>query len=204
MDTITPAFSLASSLFPKSRRAVLGLLLSHPDRAFYLRQIVGITGLGVGHIQRELRRLAEAGIIRRFEQGRHVYFQADETCPIHDELRGIVIKTMGVAEALGSALMPLRDGIRVAFIYGSVARGEESSASDLDLMVVGDVTFAEVVDAISPVEQRIRRPVSPTVYPSQEFAAKLGDGHHFLTKVAEGDKLMLIGDDNDIAGLSGQ
>lgn len=86
--------SLATLLFPKARRMLLGLLLSHPERAFYLREIVELTGLGIGNLQREFARLADAGIIRRFKQGRHVYFQANPTCPIYPELRGIVLKTM--------------------------------------------------------------------------------------------------------------
>lgn len=196
--------SLATIVFPKARRAVLGLLLSHSDRAFYLREIVERTGLGIGHLQREFERLAEAGIIRRFKQGRHVYFQADQTCPIYNELRGIVLKTVGVADEMRRALLPLRKRIRVAFIYGSVARGSETSASDIDLMVIGDVTLAEVVDAVRETEAIILRPVNPTVYPSKEFTAKLAASQHFLTKVMGREKLMLMGDEDDLAALSGK
>ena len=195
---------VASTLFPKSRRAVLGLLLSHPDRAYYLREILTITGLGNGHLQRELDRLVEVGIIRRFKQGRHVYFQAESRCPIFDELRGIVIKTFGAADTIRQALSPLRDQIRVAFIFGSVARGEEHSASDVDLMIIGDLALADAVKAIRDVEQTLRRSVNPTVYPPKEFTSKLAKGNHFLTKVTNGDKLMLIGDDDDVRALSGQ
>ncbi len=198
------AINLASSLFPKSRRAVLGLLLSHPARAFYLREIVELTGLGMGHLQRELARLVKAGIIGRTKQGRHVYFQAESTCPIFDELRGIVIKTLGVAEVLRQALLPLRDRICVAFLFGSLARGEERPDSDVDLMIVGDVTLADVVHAIRDVEQTICRPVNPTVYPTEELTSKLIEGHHFLTKVVEAKKLMLIGTEDDITELLGQ
>ena len=198
------ALSLASTLFPKSRRAVLGLLLSHTDQAFYLREIAEITGLGLGHLQRELDRLEKSGIIHRFKRGRHVFFQANPACPIFDELRGIVIKTMGVAESLRQVLLPLRERICLAFIFGSVARRQENSASDVDLMVVGDVSLAEVVDVIRGIEQDVGRPVNPTVYPREEIAAKLAAGHHFVTRVVEGEKLMLIGDEDDLKALSGQ
>ena len=196
--------SLATIVFPKARRAVLGLVLSHPDRAFYLREIVELTGLGIGHLQREFERLAEAGIIRRFRQGRHVYFQADQTCPIYNELRGIVLKTVGVADEMRRALSPLRKRIRVAFVYGSVARGSENSASDIDLMVVGDLTLADVVDAVRETESVLLRPVNPTVYPWKEFTAKLAAGQHFLTKVMGREKLLLIGGEDDLAALSGK
>ncbi len=194
--------SLTTVLFSKARRAVLGLILSHPDRAFYLREIVKLTGLGIGHLQREFEQLTAAGIIRRFEQGRHVYFQADQTCPIYHELRDIVRKTVGVADELRRALWPLRDRVRVAFIFGSVARGEENSASDLDVMVIGDVTLSEVVEALRGSEAVLLRPVNPTVYPEKEFHAKLAVKQHFLTKVMDREKLMLIGDVDDLAALS--
>ncbi len=196
------AKTLASTLFPKSRRMVLGLLMSHPDRAFYLREIAEITHLGVGHLQRELNRLVAVGILRRSKRGRHVYFQADPACPVFDELRGIVIKTIGVVDSLRQALLPLRERIRAAFIFGSIARGDEHAASDVDLMVIGDVSLADVVDVIRTAEQCIARPVNPTVYPPGEFAAKLAAGHHFVTKVVQHEKLMLMGDESDIAALS--
>ena len=101
--------------------------------------------------------MAEAGIIRRFTQGRHVYFQADQACPIYNELRSIVFKTVGVADELRRALLPLQKRIRVAFIYGSVARESEDSASDVDVMVVGDVILAEVVDAVHETETVLLR-----------------------------------------------
>ncbi len=184
---------VASALLPKSRRAVLGLLYGRPDRAFYLREVIRLTGLGVGHVQRELTRLAGAGIILRREQGRHVYFQANEQCPIYTELRGIVTKTVGAVAVLREALAPVADRIVVAFIYGSVARGDEKQASDLDVMVIGDVTFAEVVDAIRTAEPKLHRNIHATVYPVDEFTRKLAARHHFLTTVTKCDKVFVVG-----------
>jgi len=195
---------LVSTLFPKCRRMILGLLIGQPDRAFYLREIAQRAQVGVGQLQRELDRLVKVGILRRFKQGRHVYFQADPACPVFDELRGIVIKTIGVADVLRQVLLPLRERITAAFIFGSVARREERSASDVDLLVIGEVSLADVVDVIRDAEQSIGRPVNPTVYPREEFSDKLKAAHHFVTKVAEGEKLMLIGDESDVAALSGK
>jgi len=197
-------FNLISALFPKNRQAVLGLLHGQPGKTYYLRQVVEKTGLGVGHVQRELNRLAEAGIIRRFKRGRHVFFQANENCPIYGELRQIVMKTIGVHDVLAAALEPLRELIRVAFVFGSVARVTERSDSDLDLMVIGDVTFAQVAAAIRDSELEIGRAINPVVYPRDEFMRKLSEGHHFLTSVCKDDKLLVIGDDDDLAALSGQ
>lgn len=192
---------VAASLFPKSRRAVLGLLYGQPDRAFYLRQIVDLSGLGVGHVQRELKRLVEGGIILRSEQGRHVYFQANEHCPVYAELRGIVTKTVGAVVVLREALAPLADRIVAAYVYGSVARGEDRHASDLDLMVIGDATFGEVVAAIRPAEPKLHRNINPTVYPVNEFAQKLAARHHFITTVMNRDKLFVVGDADELARL---
>ena len=196
--------SLASALFPKSRIAVLRLLLSRSDRAFYLREIAELEGLSVGHLSRELDRLVDSGIITRFTQGRHVYFQANPDCPIFNELRGIVVKTMGIGHLVEQALSRLADRIQVAFIYGSVARGEEQSDSDVDLMVVGEVSLAETVSVIRDVERVIDRPINPSVYSNDEFTSKLASGHHFLTKVIQGEKLMLIGDEHDLTTVSRQ
>jgi hypothetical protein len=198
MSSFDPA---SQALFPKARSAILGLLFSHPDRAFYLREIIALTGLGVGHVQRELRRLSRGGILRRSRQGRHVYFQADERCPVYEELRALVARTVGAVGLLGHALAPLADRIAIAFIYGSVARGEEQSESDLDLMVIGDVAFAEVVSAIRDVESRAGRAINPTVYPPQELRVKLAAGHHFLTSVVRGEKLFVVGNDDDLRSL---
>jgi predicted nucleotidyltransferase len=201
MSTVPSASPIAQALFSGARRAVLGLLFARPDEAFYLRQIVQITGTGVGQVQREVRQLSDAGIIRREVRDRHVYFQAETDCPIYKELRGIVTKTVGAASVLTGALAPLRRRIAVAFIYGSVARGRERRSSDVDLMVVGAATFAQVADAIRPAETRLGRPVNPTVYPATEFRDKVAAGHHFLKTVAAGPKLFVLGGEHEFATL---
>ena len=196
--------SPASVLFSKARRAVLGCLYAHPDRRFYLREIVEIAQLGLGSTQRELKLLFDAGVIRRSREGRHVYFQADEHCPIYDELRSIVTKTIGAVDVLRHVLDPLAERIVVAFVFGSVARGEQGNESDLDLMVIGDVSFADVVDVIREAETRIRREVNPTVFPCPEFQAKLARRNHFLVSVLKRDKVFVVGDQHELDALSAE
>lgn len=196
--------ALSAALWPKARAAIIGLLFGRPDEAFYLREIVERTGLGVGHVQRELKRLTDAGVFERTERGRHVYFQADRDCPIFDELRGIATKTMGAPAVLRDALAPLADRIVAAFIFGSFARGDEHSGSDIDLMVIGDTTFAEVVRAIRPAEAKLDRPINPTVYPVAEFRAKRAAGHHFVNSVMNGEKQFILGDADELADLPGE
>jgi predicted nucleotidyltransferase len=201
MDTGRSADPLSTALFPESRRAILGLLYAHPDESFYLRQIVDLAGLAVGQTQRELKRLTESGILERSERGRHVYFRANERCPIYDELKGIVAKTTAGGAAIARGLAPLVDRIKVAFLFGSVARGEETRGSDIDVMVVGSASFAEVAGAVRAVEQQLRREINIVVYPVGEFTARVQQGHSFLARVIEDEKTFIVGSQYELDAL---
>ncbi|MCK5205036.1 MAG: nucleotidyltransferase domain-containing protein [Desulfobacterales bacterium] len=203
MSTTIEHSKLSKTLFGKTRRAVLSVLYSHTDESFYLRQLVRITGVGVGAMQRELKQLTDSGIIRRLRIGRQIFFQANTDCPVFKELRDLVIKTIGVGDVLRSALVPLAERIQIAFIYGSLARGEETRSSDLDVLVVGDLTFAEVVSAISPLQETLSREINPSVYPLKEFKSKVSEGQHFISTVLEAPKIFVIGDNNELEKLVG-
>src|SRR4030065_1394981 len=140
MSTAPYKEDISQPLFGKPRRAVLSLLYSHVDEAFYLRQIVRVAGVGLGAVQRELKQLSDAGIIQRIVRGRQVYYQANPRCPVFAELKNLVVKTVGVGAALQAGLAPLGGRINVAVIYGSIARSEEHRDSDVDVLVVGKVT----------------------------------------------------------------
>ena len=206
MDTIdlimgtskrSPTDALSAALFGKGRRKVLGLLFSRPDELFYFREIARWAGAGLGAAQRELHRLAIAGIVRRTRRGNQVYFQADAQCPIFAELRGIVLKTAGVGDVLRAALASLASRIRLAFVYGSIARGEPRQASDVDLCVVGEVTFAEVVEALAPAQDTLAREINPTVYSPDEFERKLAENHPFVSNILAGPRIVLMGDEGE-------
>jgi predicted nucleotidyltransferase len=202
MSTLPESDNLSKTLFSKTRRAVLSLLYSHVDDAYYLRQIVRSAGVGLGTVQRELKQLSDAGIIRRIVRGHQVYYQANPQCPVFAELKNLVLKTVGVGAALQAALTPLGDRIDVAFIYGSIARSEEHRDSDVDVLVVGKVTFAEIVSSLSEVQKAIAREINPTVYPPEEFRSKLAAGHHFLNSVLRGPIFFLIGDKRELARVA--
>lgn len=193
--------SLSATLFGKTRRAVLALLYSHVEEPFYFRQIARTAGVGLGAVQRELKKLSEAGIIRRTVRGRQVYYQANPECPVYSELKSLVVKTVGVGDVLRAALVPLADRINVAFLFGSLVGGSERSSSDADVMIVGDVTFAEVVSVLGRAQETVRREINPLVYPPEEFQFKLAADHHFLKKTLEGSKFFLIGDEYELAKL---
>lgn len=192
----------AMILFSKVRRAILSVLYCHADEAFYLRQIVRTTGFGLGPVQRELKQLTQCGIIRRSVRGRQVYFQANLDSPIFPELKSLIIKTVGIGDTLRAALAPIAGQLEVAFIYGSIARGEEGHRSDIDLLVVGDIAFADVVVNLQAAQKLLGREIFPTVYPPDEFKAKMRAKHHFLTSVLKGSKMYLIGDENELRRLA--
>ena len=202
MSTLPSTDNLSRTLFSKTRRAVLSLLYSHVDEAFYLRQIARAAGVGLGAVQRELKQLSDAGIIQRVVRGQQVYYQADPRCPVFAELKKLVVKTVGVGAALQAALVPLGDRINVAFIYGSIARSEERQNSDVDVLVVGKVTFGEIVSSLKEAQKTIGREINPTVYPPAEFRSKLAAGHHFLNAVLKEPMLFLIGDKRELARLA--
>ena len=202
MSTAPYKEDISQTLFGKTRRAVLSLLYSHVDEAFYLRQIVRVAGVGLGAVQRELKLLSDAEIIQRIVRGRQVYYQANPQCPVFEELKALVIKTVGIAAIVQAALAPLADRIRIAGIYGSIARSEEHRGSDVDLLVVGKVTFAEIVSALDQAQKTINREINPTVYPVDEFQSKLSAGHHFLSTIVEKPMFFLFGDKRELARLA--
>ncbi len=202
MSTLPENDTLSKTLFSKTRRALLSLLYSHVDDAYYLRQIVRAAGVGLGAVQRELKQLSDAGIVRRIVRGYQVYYQANPQCPVFTELKNLVLKTVGVGAALQAALAPLVDRIDVAFIYGSIARSEEHRDSDVDVLVVGKITFAEIVSSLSEAQKAIGREINPTVYPPAEFRSKLAAGHHFLNTVLKGPMFFVVGGKRELARLA--
>ena len=193
MGTTGIASSLGTLLLGKTRLSILSLLFSQPDRKLYLRQIIRLTGGGQGAIQRELASLVRAGVLTRTREANLVYFQLNRAVPVFDELRGIVQKTAGVADFLRAALLPLAASIQHAFIYGSTASGSERAESDIDLMVIGDVSFFDVVSATSPLQETLGREINPTVFTSDEFAKRLTARDPFLSQVAENAQVAVIG-----------
>jgi len=196
--------NLATALFPETRQAILAVTLLEPERWWFMSDLARHLGVPPSSLQRELASLASAGILVRREEGRHVYYRADLNCPILGELQGILVKTVGLADALKDALAPLADSIDCAFVCGSIARGEVGSQSDVDLMVVGDVGLARLSPVLKDMGGAIGRAINPTVYPAKEFAKKLAAGHHFLTSVMQHEKLYLIGDETNLAEASGR
>jgi predicted nucleotidyltransferase len=191
---------LADALFTKVQQRVLAVLFGNSGRSFYANEIIALAESGTGAVQRELAKLAAVGLITMRRQGNQKHYQANALSPVFNELRGLVLKTFGLADIVRTALSPLAPRIRAAFIYGSVAKAQDTATSDVDLMVVSDtVTYADVFSALEKVSSDLGRTVNPTVYTVQEFDRRVYDGKAFVTRVMKQPKLWLIGDERGLA-----
>jgi len=184
---------LCGGLFGKTRQAVLALLYGRTDTSFYTKQVLDAVKSGRGTVQRELKNLTDSGIIIREVQGRQVYYRANEKCPIFNELKSIVSKTFGLADVLREALAPLEEQIAFALVYGSMASGQATSASDIDLLVVGDIDETMLHRALSEAENRLGRPVNYTLMSQAEFDKKRSQKGGFLDRVLTKQKIMILG-----------
>lgn len=193
---------LATFLFSKTRRGLLALLYGRPDETFYINQLMQATGSGSGAVQRELKLMTEAGVLKRTQSGNLVYYQANSQCPIYDELKSVVRKTFGVADVIRQSLESAADKIQLAFIFGSVARSADDRKSDIDVMVVGRISFGDVVSLLSPAEEKLGRELNAVVYPIAEFKKKVKEDHYFVKTVLEGEKIFVIGDEGELSGLA--
>jgi len=190
-----PRRSLADALFSSTQQRVLGLLFGHPERSFFAREIIERLGAGSGAVQRELKKLAESGLLEVSRVGNQKHYQANPDSPIYAELRALVRKTIGLAEPLREALEPARGNLDMALVYGSVARGEEIASSDIDLLLVSDtLTLEEVYRLLAEAEQALGRKIHPTLYTPEEFNQRRRDGNPFLKRVLAGDPMVLIGE----------
>ena len=196
---------LADLLLGPLRQRVLSRLLMHPDASLHVRELARQTGSQPGTLNRELAKLARAGVLLRQQVGNQVHYQANRQCPVFDELAGLLRKTAGLAAVLADALAPLANAghIRVALVYGSVARAEETAASDVDVLVLGSLALADAVEALHPAQDRLGREINPVVYRPADFAAALAAGNTWAREVVTRPKLFLIGDADDLAELTG-
>ena len=195
---------LGEALFPGTRRKVLGLVFREPDRAYSLSELIEAADAGSGAVQREVERLAGCGLLAVDAAGRQKRYRANRDAPIFDELCSLVAKTMGVVPALADAVNASDDAIRLALVYGSVARGSDRADSDIDLLLVSDsMSLEEVFAFLAPVEDQLGRKISPTLYTSDELARRLREGNPFLKRVLAGKHIWLKGDMDAIGFTAG-
>lgn len=190
--------SFMAVLFSTYRRKVLGLLLLRPDVSLHVREISRLTGVPAGSLHRELRALTDAGLLQSEPAGNQVRYRANRTCPIFSELTEIFRKTAGLVDLLRDALAPLASRIEAAFVFGSMAIGTEGANSDVDVFVLGNVGFTDVVAALSPLRKRLGREINPVVTTPADFAAQRASRDRFVTRVMDEPKLFVIGVADDL------
>ena len=191
--------SIFDFLFPSTRGRILALLLLHPEQALHVRELARRTGVAAGTLARELARLAEVGLLKREVRGNQVAYSADVTCPVHIDLANLLRKTAGLANVVADALSPLSEKILVALIFGSQASGSANPGSDVDLLVIGEATFKEVVRAVHPAQSQLGREVNPKVFSTREWAEKRKAKDAFTQEIMKKPMILLIGSADDFA-----
>jgi predicted nucleotidyltransferase len=189
-----PGSGLADALFTKVQQRVLGVLFGNPDRSFYANELIAMAGSGTGAVQRELARLTSSGLVTVHPVGNQKHYQANAASPVFTELRALILKTSGLVDVLRAALQPLASQIDAAFVYGSVAKHQDTAASDIDLMVVSDtLSYAEVFGALEPATAKLGRTVNPTVYSRAEIDRRKLSDNAFIQRVWAQPRLPVIG-----------
>jgi predicted nucleotidyltransferase len=194
------ATSIADALFTKGQQRVLAVLFGTPSRSYYANEIIAMAGTGTGAVQRELARLEGAGLVTVKHVGKQKHYQANTDAPVFAELRALVLKTSGLADVLRAALAPVSASIQAAFVYGSVAKHEDSATSDVDLMVITErLTYADLFAALEDASNRLGRAVNPTVYAPSELARRVQQGNAFMKRVLSQPKIWVVGTERDLA-----
>lgn len=195
---------ILEALFPEVRAKVLAATFGQPAREWYVTELARALGTRPSSLQRELEALSKAGILKQRQDGRRVYVRPDRTSPVFADLKHLLEKTAGLIPILSRELEPLGESVRVAFLYGSIARSEETSASDMDLMVIGEAGLSDLIPALRSSERTLGRPVNPTVYSVEEFQQKARTRDHFVTTVLKGAKQFVKGSEHELEAIAGK
>jgi predicted nucleotidyltransferase len=196
---VTPRVSVADALFTKSQQRVLAVLFGNPHRSFYANEVIDLAGVGSGAAQRELAKLEGADLVTVTRVGKQKHYQANAASAVFEPLRELIRKTSGLASVLLSTLAPVAADIRAAFVYGSMAKGEDSATSDVDLMVISEsLAYADLFALLEEASTQLGRTVNPTVYAPEELAKRVRQKNSFVTRVLAQPKIWLIGGEDDL------
>lgn len=195
---------MLDKLFGSRLRArVIGWLFTHPDERFFVRQLTQLLGEDSTNLSRELARLEELGFLTCRLEGRQTYYQANAKSPLFEELKGLAVKTTGLADHLRKSLQSLKDQIQVAFIYGSFARGEATAESDVDLVLVGSLSSRDAAACLARTGAKLGREINYVVYDSKEFKKKARERQHFITNILKAPKIFILGSEDELKKIVG-
>jgi predicted nucleotidyltransferase len=204
MGTMPEAISLSNALFSKVQQRVLALIFTHPERSFYTSEIVRNVHSGVGAVERELSKLERSGLVSVERIGNQKHYRANQAAPIFEELRGLVEKTVGLAEPIKKSFEPYANTIKTAFVYGSVAKETDTAHSDIDLMVIGDdLNYSDLYAAAQRAEGKLRRKVNPLFLSLKDWQRKASDRGSVVSKISSSPKIFIIGSEKDLHGQAG-
>lgn len=189
---------LSDVLFGEYRKRILGLLLLHPEQSYHVRELARLTNTSAGTLHKELSKLSDAGILQSKKVGNQQHYSANVQCPIFEELAGIFRKTSGLADVIADALSSVKHQIQLAMVFGSVARGEEQANSDIDVMVVGDIGFGDVVSLLYESQVTLRREINPVVYSMDSFKSRVEKNDSFIKEILNKPKLFIIGSEHEL------
>ncbi len=190
---------LSNALFSKVQQRVLALIFGQPERSFYTSEIMRNVRSGSGAVERELSRLQRSGLVSVERIGNQKHYRANRESPIFGELQSLMTKTAGVAEPVRQSLAPYADRIRMAFIYGSVAKGTDTARSDIDVMVIGDeLSYSELYTALQDAEDVLARKVNPIFLSSEDWRVKTADKSSVVSLIAQAPKIFLFGSEKNL------
>lgn len=195
---------LLKALFPKIRQGILATTYLQPDQWWYLSEIAEKIGTTPSSLQREIESLSQNGLLRTKREGNRLYFQAESDSPIFKPLQELMRQTLGIIPALEDAFTQFADNIDFAIVYGSIARGEEHSLSDVDLLIIGEIGLADLASILRDLEKRFGREINVSSYKRKEFTKKLEEKNHFLSKVVKEQKIFITGKANEFAEFAKQ
>lgn len=189
---------LSDVLFGEYRKRILGLLLLHPEQSYHVRELARLTNTSAGTLHKELSKLSDTGILQSKKVGNQQHYSANLQCPIFEELASIFRKTSGLADVIADALSGVKSQILFAFVFGSVARGEQQANSDIDVMVIGDIGFGDVVSLLHGSQTTLKREINPVVYSVEDFKNRIEKNDSFIKEILIKPKLIIIGSENEL------
>jgi predicted nucleotidyltransferase len=202
MGTKPRLSNLSGALFSRVQARVLSILFGDPDREFPITEIISRADSGRGAVQRELEKLTDAGIVGFTALGSRKLYHANRESPIFNELYQLILKTVGIADPIRDALAAFRQSIKVAFVYGSVAKGSDTAKSDIDLMIIGDgLAYSEVFSTLQSSEKILARPINPNLMTVEDWKRRIGDKSSFITKLMSQPKLFIFGTEDELRTL---
>jgi predicted nucleotidyltransferase len=191
--------TLESIVTSRTRAGVFTILFGLGQKELHNREIARRSKHSEAALRQELTKLTDLDLVRLRKDGNRVYYSANRSHPLYHEIHSIVLKTTGLVDVLAEALADLR--VETAFVFGSIAEGEATSDSDVDILIIGSIGLMEVSRLLSGVSERLEREINPIVISREEYVGRLGTDDHFANNVIKGARLFIKGDPDEFEAM---